>query len=101
MIDEIQTPNRRQRRVDAAKARAEAETLDPVQPGQPIETPPRRTFVAFVHEDADGFDRHDRMWVDGLADLRTLEALLKVEQVITEQKQLKNVRIINWRALEG
>ncbi len=57
--------------------------------------------MVFVHEDAEGFDKHDRMWVDGIADLRTLEAVLKVEQVITEQKKLNNVRIINWRALEG
>jgi len=67
-----------------------------------IPTPqPRRVLVAYVYEDTHGADRFDRIWIDGMADLRTLEEVLKTEQLIAVQKDVNAVRIINWQPLEA
>lgn len=90
-------PSRAERRKAAAEAR-KATGSDPETPKQ-IE--PRRVLVIYVYDDAEGFERHDRMWITGIADLRTLDGVLSTEKVIEEQKKQPNVRIINWKPLEA
>lgn len=68
----------------------------------PVAAPqPRRVLVVYVHDHGDDGEKHVRIWIDGLADLRTLEEVLKTESLIAQQQGHKNVRIINWHALEG
>jgi hypothetical protein len=68
----------------------------------PVAAPqPRRVLVAYAYDDAGGYQRHDRLWIDGLADLRTLEELLKTEQLIAAQRGLQNVRVLSWKGLEA
>lgn len=62
---------------------------------------PRRVLVAYVYDDAGGYQRHDRLWIDDLADLRTLEEVLKTEALIGRQRDLNNVRILSWKGLEA
>ncbi|MCP1540014.1 hypothetical protein [Methylorubrum extorquens] len=83
--------NRKERRAAAAAAK---------KANEKPEIQPRRTWVVFVHDDAEGFERHDRAWVD-VPDIRTTEQALSIEQVLAETRKLTNVRIINWKALEG
>ncbi len=89
--------NRATRRAKAAEAKKAREAEAP--PAERVVQ--RRTYVVFAYDDEEGFQRQDRMWIDDIADLRTLGTILSTEQVIAEQKNVKNVRIVFWRGLEG
>lgn len=95
MTDETPKPTRRERRAAAAAARPETQEAAAPAPQ------PRRVFVVYVHEDAEGFDRHDRVWIDGMVDLRSLDEVLNTELTIAKEKGVKNVRITNWKPLEA
>ncbi|TXN07950.1 hypothetical protein FV222_01565 [Methylobacterium sp. WL103] len=97
-MDTPKTTNRAARRKAAVEARAAAP-----EPSDAVETvvPPRRTLIVYVFDDAEGFQRHARVNVDGLPDLRTLQQVLATEEIIAKEKGLKAVQIVNWKPLEG
>lgn len=78
-------------------------TPAPAPGGETVEPTiqPRRVWISYVFDDDEGFQRFARVSIDGLPDLRTLQQVLSTEQVIAEQKGVKNVQILNWHPLEG
>lgn len=81
----------------------------PEQPAPPIEGEPpalpqpaiRKVMVVFDFMRQDGFKGTQRVFINGVADLRTQADVEQVERMIAENGAFVSVTITNWKPLEG
>lgn len=77
---------------------------DELRQPPPLELPQqaiRKVLVVFDFLRGDGHRGTTRVFLNGVADLRTQSDVEKVEHLLMEQGAFSHVTIINWKSLEG
>lgn len=72
----------------------------PVSEEVPQRTPGASVHVAYSYTDPHGISRIGRTFVTDLSDIRTVEQLANLEQVL-ENETRKNIQIISWQPIIG